>query len=86
MADRTPDSRESNEKPRDPLFVGADAAMRRAALVARRRALETTGSYPISKDGKIVYVTTLEGFSEEELAAAEQPGRPTIASSKVTTG
>ena len=86
MADRTPDSRESNEKPRDPLFVGADAAMRRAALVARRRALETTGSYPISKDGKIVYVTTLEGFSEEELAAAEEPDRPTIASSKVTTG
>ena len=75
-----------SKKQRDPFFVGVEAALRRAATVAHRRAIETSGSVPISKDGKIVYVTTLEGFSEEELAAAEEPDRPTIASSKVTTG
>ena len=32
-------------------------AMRRAAIKARRRAIETTGSVPTWRDGKIVYDT-----------------------------
>ena len=38
-------------------FAGMDAAMRRAALKARKRAIETTGSVPTWRDGKIVYET-----------------------------
>ena len=45
---------ESTKKPRDPDFVGAEAAMRRAAELARRRAIETSGSVAVFKDGKIV--------------------------------
>ncbi len=41
-------------KPRDPDFVGAEAAMHRAAKRARRRAGETSGSVVVYKDGKIV--------------------------------
>ncbi|VAW75184.1 hypothetical protein MNBD_GAMMA15-1967 [hydrothermal vent metagenome] len=41
-------------KPRDPDFVGADAAMHRAAKRARRRAEETSGSVAVYKDGRIV--------------------------------
>ena len=39
---------------RDPDMVGAEAALRRAAVVARRRALATTGWVAVFKDGKIV--------------------------------
>lgn len=38
-------------------FAGMDAAMRRAAKEARKRAIETTGSVPTWRDGKIVYDT-----------------------------
>lgn len=38
-------------------FEGIDAAMRRAAKEARKRAIETTGSVPTWRDGKIVYDT-----------------------------
>lgn len=38
-------------------FVGAEAALRRAAVKARKRAIETTGSVPVWKDGEIVYQT-----------------------------
>ena len=38
-------------------FVGAEAALRRAAVEARKRAIETTGSVPVWKDGEIVYET-----------------------------
>ena len=38
-------------------FAGMDAAMRRAAIKARKRAIETTGSVPTWRDGKIVYET-----------------------------
>ena len=44
-------------QPRDPDFVAAEAALDRAAKKARRRAIETTGSFPVFKDGKIVYYT-----------------------------
>ncbi len=38
-------------------FDAALVAMRRAAVKARRRAIETTGSVPTWRDGKIVYDT-----------------------------
>ena len=38
-------------------WAGVDAAMRRAAKEARKRAIETTGSVPTWRDGKIVYDT-----------------------------
>ena len=38
-------------------WAGVDAAMRRAAIKARKRAIETTGSVPTWRDGKIVYDT-----------------------------
>lgn len=38
-------------------WAGVDAAMRRAAIKARKRAIETTGSVPTWRDGKLVYDT-----------------------------
>ena len=40
-----------------PDSLAALAAMRRAAVKARRRSIEITGSVPVWKDGKIVYET-----------------------------
>ena len=42
---------------RSEYFLGMDAAMRRAAIKARKRAIETTGSVPTWRDGKLVYDT-----------------------------
>ncbi len=39
------------EEERSEYFRGMDAAMRRAAIKARRRAIETTGSVPTWRDG-----------------------------------
>ena len=47
-------NQKSNPKPRDPDFAGAEAALRRAAERARRRAAETTGTVVIYRDGEIV--------------------------------
>ncbi len=47
----------SDIRPDDHDFDPALAAMRRAAVKARRRAIETTGSVPTWRDGKIVYDT-----------------------------
>ncbi len=44
----------STEKSRDPDLVGAEAAMRRAAERARRRADETSGAVAVFKNGQIV--------------------------------
>lgn len=65
-------------KPRDPDMVGAEAAIVRAAIKARRRALATTGSYPVSRNGEIVYVTeliepTLE-YADNGMAEDTHPG------------
>ena len=49
-----------------PGFIGAEAALRRAAIKAQRRAIETSGSYAIYKDGKIVHVTEVPGLYEDE--------------------
>ena len=45
------------EEERSKYWAGVDAAMRRAAIKARRRAIETTGSVPTWRNGKIVYDT-----------------------------
>ena len=43
-----------------PDSEGALAALRRAAAVARRRAIETSGYVAIVRDGKIVHETNVE--------------------------
>ncbi len=45
------------DQERSEYFLGMDAAMRRAAIKARKRAIETTGSVPTWRDGKLVYDT-----------------------------
>ena len=45
------------EEERSECFLGMDAAMCRAAIKARKRAIETTGSVPTWRDGKLVYDT-----------------------------
>lgn len=42
-------------KSQDTDFIGALAALRRAAVKARRRAFETTGSVAVVKDGKVAW-------------------------------
>lgn len=42
-------------KSQDADFIGALAALRRAAVKARRRAFETTGSVAIVTDGKVAW-------------------------------
>ena len=60
-----------NKEPRDPFFVGVEAALRRAAKVAHLRAMETSGLVPISKGGEIVYVTpSPEIFGDDPEASA----------------
>ena len=45
------------EEERAKYWAGVDAAMRRAAIKARKRAIETTGSVPTWREGKLVYDT-----------------------------
>ena len=54
------------ERPRHPDFVGAEAALKRAAIKARRRAIETSGSVAIYRDGKIVHVKEVPGLYDDE--------------------
>ena len=42
-------------KSQDSDFIGALAALKRAAVKARRRAFETTGSVAIVKDGRVFW-------------------------------
>jgi hypothetical protein len=44
--------------------AGVEAAMRRIANVARRRAIQASGSVVIYKDGKIIHEKTGAGTSE----------------------
>lgn len=72
-------TQQRNSKPNDPELsqdrqvqhsIGSDAALaalRRASDIARRRALETTGSVAIFRDGEIVYETDPKAlFSEPQ--------------------
>ncbi|MDE0109179.1 MAG: hypothetical protein OXN96_15290 [Bryobacterales bacterium] len=56
MRPRKPDPAKLPERSRDPDFVGAEAALRRAAERARRRAAECGTAIAIFKDGKVVWV------------------------------
>ena len=58
-------------KSRDTDFIGALAALRRAAVKARRRAYDTTGSVAIVKDGMVVWQKEDGTFLDEP----EQVGR-----------
>ena len=42
------------------------AALERAANKAQRRAIETSGSYAVYRDGKIVHVTEIPGLYDDE--------------------
>ena len=53
-------------KLRDSDFDGALAALKRAAIKAQRRAIETSGSYAVYQDGKIVHVTKVMRLNEDE--------------------
>ena len=58
MTDKQNDEgRKDANKERAAHFIGAEAALRRTAVKARKRAIETTGSVPTWRDGKIVYDT-----------------------------
>ena len=58
MKDKSREERQiPSEVERAKYWAGVDAAMRRAAIKARRRAIETTGSVPTWRDGKLVYDT-----------------------------
>ena len=57
MDKQNDEARKAAEGERPAHFVGAEAALRRAAEKARKRAIETTGSVPTWRDGKIVYDT-----------------------------
>lgn len=56
MKSRKPDNPMPETPVRDPDFAGAEAAMRRAAESARRRATDSGGSFALFKDGKIIWV------------------------------
>ena len=65
MVEDSTAGQERTERPRHPDFIGAEAALKRAAIKAQRRAIETSGSYAIYKDGKIVFVTEVLGLNRD---------------------
>ena len=66
MITQIKDEREQDRRARDAHSAGIMAALKRAAIKAQRRAIETSGSYPIYKDGKIVYVTEVLGLEGDD--------------------
>ena len=56
MKPQKPENEKLPEHARDPDIVGADAALRRAAERARRRAAACGNDIAIFQDGKIVWV------------------------------
>ncbi len=67
MSDDSQVDRKRTRVPRNPDFIGAEAALKRAAIKAQRRAIETSGSYAVYRDGKIVHVTEVPGLYKDEL-------------------
>ena len=55
MTKRDQNDRRPAVRSQDPDFVGALVALQRAAVKARRRAFDTTGSVAIVKDGRVVW-------------------------------
>lgn len=54
----------TTENQRDLDFVGAETALRRAAIRARRRAMETVGAVAVFRDGKVVWQKADGTFDE----------------------
>ncbi len=65
MTTQKHENQDPESKPRDPDFVGAETAMRRAAVKARRRAFQTSGRVAVFKDGRIVWQTADEAPDAE---------------------
>ena len=57
MSEQRPEDRKEVNFERSEYFLGMDAALRRAAIKARKRAIESTGSVPTWREGKLVYDT-----------------------------
>ena len=57
--------RKSTKKPRDPDFVGAEIALRRAAERVRQRAAETGSAVVVFRDGKVVWEKADGTYSDE---------------------
>jgi hypothetical protein len=60
---------EPDSDPKMPLgedIAAAFTALRRASTVARRRAIETSGSVAIFRNGEIIWVTDLDQTPEED--------------------
>ena len=55
MNGKKKERRVPTKEERDEFFKGIDAAMRRAAVEARRRAIETSGSVATWRNGRIEY-------------------------------
>ena len=56
MKPRQPSQRRPEAPARDPDFAGAEAAMRRAAERARRRAAANGVAVAVFEDGRVVWV------------------------------
>ena len=81
MTTRNNSHQDPPRKPRDPDFVGAEAALRRAAKKARRRAFQTTGKVAVFIDGKVVwqrpdgsFIDEPEGLRKEARECSEHVG------------
>ena len=66
MSDSKQANRQRTRDQRGTSFDGIMAALERAAIKAQRRAIATTGSYAIYKDGKIVHVTEIPDLDKNE--------------------
>lgn len=66
MSDPKQVNRQRTRDQRGTSFDGALAALKRAAIKAQRRAIETSGSYAVYRDGKIVHVTEILGLHEDK--------------------
>ncbi len=65
MTARERSSQDPGSKPRDPDIVGAEAALRRAAVKARERAFRTTGKVAVFKDGRVVWEKADGTFTDD---------------------
>ena len=57
MVTQEKEKRTTAQEERNPYWLGAEAALKRAAKKARRRDIALTGSAVTYRDGKVVYDT-----------------------------
>lgn len=57
MVTQEKEKRTAAQEERNPYWLGAEAALKRAAKKARRRDIALTGSAVTYRDGKVVYDT-----------------------------